>query len=296
MVKKTLKTRHFHYKALAQAKRYIRLNFHQKISLKKIAKFSGVSEFHFARIFMAYTHESPFQYIKKLRVKEAIHLMEDDQNLSITNIALSVGYDTPSAFNKVFKELINLSPSDFRKIGKDKKNEILYDLSINPKQKENPMNLNLIPEIINRGEMNLVYVEKNGIFKEVAMPTWYELIPLVDKNLTKENITEYLGLSLIENNADDDSKMIYLAGVNMNEAPKKLPKGLNFKHFPGGKYAKFILVGATHQVWDAFDQIFKVLSEKNIKLRDGACIENYLSNPEIIPEDQLVTELLVPIV
>jgi DNA gyrase inhibitor GyrI len=81
----------------------------------------------------------------------------------------------------------------------------------------------------------------------------------------------------------------------MSALPEKLPKGLEHKKFKGGKYAKFILIGATHQVWDAFDKIFKLLAENKIKLRDGACIENYLSNPEIVPEDELVTELLVPI-
>jgi DNA gyrase inhibitor GyrI len=143
--------------------------------------------------------------------------------------------------------------------------------------------------------MNLVYVEKNGIFKEVAMPTWYELIPIVDKNLSKESITEYLGFSVIENNSDDDSKMIYWAGVGLTAVPTKLPKGLTYKKVKGGKYVKYILIGATHQVWDAFDKIFKDLAEKKIQLRDGACIENYLSNPEIVPENELVTELLIPV-
>lgn len=57
MVKKTLKTRHFHYKYLASAKRYIRQNYEKNLTLKQIARAAGVSEFHFARMFMAYTYE-----------------------------------------------------------------------------------------------------------------------------------------------------------------------------------------------------------------------------------------------
>lgn len=295
MVKSTLKTRHFHQKYLAMAKRYIRLNYNKNLTLKNIAKNAGVSEFHFARMFMAYTMESPFQYIKKVRMREAILMMEDNPDISMTDIAFNVGYETSSSFNKVFKEIIKMSPRDFRNLGKEEKFKFIYDLGMSPIEKERPMNLNLKHEIAKRNDLNLIYVEKNGIFKEVAMPTWYELIPLVDKHLSKEIITEYLGFSVIENNSDDDSKMIYLAGVGVTSTPDKLPKGLSYKKIKGGKYAKYVLIGATHQVWDAFDIIFKDLAEKKIQLRDGACIENYLSNPEIVPEAELVTELLVPI-
>lgn len=295
MTKNKLKTRLFHQKYIATAKRYIRQNYDKNLSLKQIARNAGVSEYHFARIFMAYTLESPFQYIKKLRMHEALLMLEDNPNIAITEVALSVGYETPSAFNKVFKSILNMNPRDFRNIGKEEKIKFIYDLGTTPMQEEKPMNLNMNYEIVNRTDLNLAYVEKKGIFREVAMPTWYELIPLVDKYLPKDKISEYIGLSIIESNSNDDSKMIYIAGVGMTAVPEKLPKGLEHKKFKGGKYAKFILTGATHQVWDAFDRIFKNLAEKNIKLRDGACIENYLSNPEVVPEDELVTELLVPI-
>lgn len=297
MAKKNLKikTRLFHQKYIATAKRYIRQNFHKTLSLRQIARNTGVSEFHFARMFMAHTLESPFQYIKKLRIREALLILEDNPKIPIIEVALHVGYETPSAFNKVFKELLKMSPRDFRSIGKDEKQKFIYDLGLNPKQKEKPMNLNMLYQIVARSDINLVYVEKKGIFREVAMPTWFELIPIVDKYLPKERINEYLGISIIENNTSDDSKMIYLAAVGMNAVPEKLPKGLEFKKLKGGKYAKFILTGATHQVWDAFDKIFKKLSDEKIQLCDGACIENYLSNPEVVPEDELVTELLVPI-
>jgi effector-binding domain-containing protein len=46
----------------------------------------------------------------------------------------------------------------------------------------------------------------------------------------------------------------------------------------------------------AFDRIFKMLSEERVTLRPEFCIENYLNDPRVTPEDQLQTELLVPIV
>jgi effector-binding domain-containing protein len=45
----------------------------------------------------------------------------------------------------------------------------------------------------------------------------------------------------------------------------------------------------------AFDRIFKSLAEQKVELRPEFCIENYLNDPRATPEDQLQTELLVPI-
>ncbi len=159
------------------------------------------------------------------------------------------------------------------------------------------MNLNLTtkPEIITRSDDHILYVARNGKFSEVAMPAWYDLIPNIDKNVDKSTIREYLGFSMINSKASDESQMYYYAAVSFDEKPKSIPKGLEYKKMPGGKFAKFILTGPWTGVWPAFDKMFQILAEKKIELREGACIENYLSNPEIVPEAELVTELLIPI-
>jgi AraC family transcriptional regulator len=62
-----------------------------------------------------------------------------------------------------------------------------------------------------------------------------------------------------------------------------------------GNYAKFVLVGPYSQIWMAFDKIFKTLAERKVALRPEFCIENYVNDPRVTPEDKLQTELLVPI-
>jgi AraC-like DNA-binding protein/DNA gyrase inhibitor GyrI len=285
----------FHRSQIGRAQRFIRMNSVKNLNLKKIAQEAGASPYHFGRMFMSYTGETTFTYLRRIRLSNAMKILQEDLNCPIIEIALSVGYETPSAFNKIFKSTLKLSPSEFRNLGQDQQNKLIYDLSINPQEKEMPMNLSMKPEFITRPNMHLLYVEKSGIFKEVAMPTWFELIPLVDKKIDKEKITEYIGMSIMDANTQDEATMFYDAGVAVTEKPSVIPKGLNYKQVRGGKYAKFILIGATSGVWAAFDNIYKILADNKIQLRDGACIENYLSNPEIVPENELVTELLVPV-
>jgi len=89
--------------------------------------------------------------------------------------------------------------------------------------------------------------------------------------------------------------MIYQAGVGLAQEPNKLPDGLHHRVIKAGKYAGFLLIGPYSHIWMAFDRIFKTLSEKRVTLRPEFCIENYLNDPRVTPEDQLQTQLLVPI-
>ena len=89
--------------------------------------------------------------------------------------------------------------------------------------------------------------------------------------------------------------MIYQAGVSLAHEPDNLPTGLQQKTIKSGQYARFLLTGPYSQIWMAFDRSFKTLSEKNVQLRQEFCIEKYLNDPCTTPENQLQTELLIPI-
>jgi AraC family transcriptional regulator len=93
-----------------------------------------------------------------------------------------------------------------------------------------------------------------------------------------------------------EDSMIYQAGVAVSSPPKAQMKGLQYRKIEGGKYARFLLVGPYAHIAPAFDHVFKTLAEKQVQLREEYCIENYLNDPKVTPEDQLKTEILVPAV
>lgn len=292
----TILLKNFHRSQIGRAQRYIRANYSQELTLKSIAKEAGSSAFHFGRLFMSYTGETTFTYIRRIRLLNALKILQEDPDCSITEIALNVGYETPSAFNKIFKLVFKMSPSDFRNLGKAQQNEMIYSLSVTVDNEEKMMNLNLTlkPEIITRPTTHFLHVRKAGIFAEVAMPTWYAMFPLIGA-IDKSSIKEFLGASVMDLKTQDEVGMFYDAGIALNEKPAHVPKGMEYTKINSGKYARFILTGPYPGVWPAFEKIFQILGDKKIELRDGACIENYISNPEITPEVDLITELLVPV-
>ena len=72
------------------------------MSLDKIAKSAAFSKYHFHRIFHSIIGEPLNQYILRLRVEKAAHLLTETQ-LSITEIAYKCGFSNSSAFSRAFK-------------------------------------------------------------------------------------------------------------------------------------------------------------------------------------------------
>jgi len=76
--------------------------------------------------------------------------------------------------------------------------------------------------------------------------------------------------------------------------PVKLPDGMSYEKFPGGKYSRFILTGPYSNLPEASGRAHKLVAEKHIPLRDSYNIENYVNDPRVTPEDKLITEILFP--
>lgn len=284
----------FHRAQIGRAQRYIRLHLSEPLTLMTIAREAGSSSYHFARLFLAYTGETPFDFLRRIRLATALRMLQEDPEGAITEIALSVGYETPSAFNKVFKKTLEMSPSNFRNLGKENQYNVIYRLSKPRLQKEITMNLTPNYEFVNRPATHYIFLEKRGPFSEIAPSTWNDLFPLIGAHLEQSRIVEYLGLSTMDRTKMGEEAMVYEAGVAVSSTPAKPLKGLQYKQIKGGKYARFLLTGPYSHIAPAFSQIFKTLAESQVALREDFCIENYLNDPKVTPEDQLQTEILIP--
>ena len=284
----------FHRSQVGRAQRYIRLNLGEPLSLHQIAREARSSSYHFARLFLAYAGETPFDFLRRIRITAALRMLQEDSDGPVTEIALSVGYETPSAFNKAFKKILRMSPRDFRKLGKEQQYEVIYRLSKQRVRQEITMNLTKSFEIVTRPTTHYVFLEKHGPFAEVAPPTWEEMFPLMSSQIPQQEIREFLGLSGIDRRKMGEDAMIYQAGVAVAHPPKSEMKGLRYRKIESGKYARFLLVGPYAHIAPAFDEVFKTVAEKKVSLREEYCIENYLNDPKVTPEDQLKTEILIP--
>jgi DNA gyrase inhibitor GyrI len=154
--------------------------------------------------------------------------------------------------------------------------------------KRAPMKLTEEPSIVSWPETHYVFVEKIGPFQDTAQQAWQDLHQVVPGILEHNKITGYMSLYKVE-------PKIYRAGVSLAAEPKNLPASLKYEKFKGGKYSRFVLTGSYSNLPEACGRVFEIAQEK-IQMRDDYCIENYTNDPRTTPEDELVTEILIPTV
>jgi AraC-like DNA-binding protein len=53
-------------------------------------------------------------YINQLRIHEAAERLKSEPDSPVLNISLDVGYRTLSSFNRAFKDIMSMSPSEYR--------------------------------------------------------------------------------------------------------------------------------------------------------------------------------------
>ena len=99
-------------KKIEIAKEYIHSFYYENITIADIAAVSNLSQYHFSRLFKLITGLSPYDYLISVRIERAKQLLRN--NLPITQIAFSVGFNSLENFSHSFRKTTDISPTDFR--------------------------------------------------------------------------------------------------------------------------------------------------------------------------------------
>jgi AraC family transcriptional regulator len=87
---------------------------HDNLSLADLSSEVGLSPFHFSRMFKRSFGLAPHRYLIRLRVERACELLEST-GLSVTEIALDVGYESSQSLARVFGTEMGMSPAAWRR-------------------------------------------------------------------------------------------------------------------------------------------------------------------------------------
>ncbi|HPG41268.1 MAG TPA: AraC family transcriptional regulator [bacterium] len=92
---------------------YIGDEYSFAITLEQMAEKACMSPAYFCRYFKKVTGLSPNHYILRYRIDKAKELLITS-DLSITEIAFKIGFNSSSYFDRIFQRFTTLSPSQFR--------------------------------------------------------------------------------------------------------------------------------------------------------------------------------------
>ena len=97
-----------------EAALWIEAHADQPIDLDAAARTTGLSTFHFLRLFAKVTGVTPHQYLVRSRLRRAAQLLVEDRERSVTDVALDVGFGDLSNFVRSFRRAAGVSPRGFR--------------------------------------------------------------------------------------------------------------------------------------------------------------------------------------
>lgn len=102
---------------MQSAKRYMEQHYMDPISLEEVAAQVGFNPSYFSTVFKKNCGEGFVDYLTGIRVGEAKKLLCNAE-VPITEICFQIGYRDLKHFNRVFKRLTGLTPSEFKRQNK----------------------------------------------------------------------------------------------------------------------------------------------------------------------------------
>jgi AraC-like DNA-binding protein len=102
---------------------YIGKHYHEDIHLEDLEEALHLNRFYLAKTFKEVTGTTIFRYLTERRINEAKLLILLEPDLSITEVAYRVGFKHASHFSRMFRQLVAMTPDEYRRQSRRYTNE-----------------------------------------------------------------------------------------------------------------------------------------------------------------------------
>ena len=97
------------YERVQKVIAYLKTHLAEPISLEEIGRQVGCSHYYLSRLFTQEMGKTIFQHLRDLRMDRAAELLREGR-LNVTQVAMEVGYSSPSHFSTAFHEAFGCCP------------------------------------------------------------------------------------------------------------------------------------------------------------------------------------------
>lgn len=102
-------------KRMSDIFQYSMENFHKEVSLHDVANIANMTPNAFCRYFKQRTNKTFVNFLIDIRIGNACKLLAKNNDLSVTEISYKSGFNNLANFNRKFKAMKGITPSEFRK-------------------------------------------------------------------------------------------------------------------------------------------------------------------------------------
>ena len=102
-------------KRMSDIFQYSMENFHKEVTLHDVANIANMTPNAFCRYFKQRTNKTFVNFLIDIRIGNACKLLAKNNDLSVTEISYKSGFNNLANFNRKFKSVKGVTPSDYKK-------------------------------------------------------------------------------------------------------------------------------------------------------------------------------------
>lgn len=257
-------------------------------SIARLAELAHFSEFHFMRVYRALSGEALGVTIQRLRLQRAVHLLKDT-DASVTDIATSVGYETPQAFAKAFRQRFDAAPSDVRARPQ------AYTMSARPRfattSNDPPM---VRVEIVQLQPFRAAVLRNHGAYADLDQ-AYVRLFGWIAERGAIESIKGIWGIPYDDRRDAPPEDSVFDCCL-ATDADLAAADRVRFEVLGGGRYALHRHIGSYLQLDHLHDALLSdALPRTGLTLREAPILHRFINEPDVTPEAELETHIFVPV-
>ncbi len=263
---------------------YIHDSPQDDLSLDALADVAAMSRFHWHRVFLAMTGETPAQAVRRVRLHRAACWLVQTED-TIEAIGRKAGLGSRAAFSRTFKLAFGVAPAGFRKRG------ALTPLLLRKPDQEYPM-YDVTLETIPAHRCGAIpfkgpYLEIGSAFEQINA--------IMSMGGHWPHVQGMLGFYHDDPNQTAPQDLRSHATVMVSEG-FEMPDSLEEMHVVPGRVARLRYKGSYAGLKAAYDYLYGIwLPQSGENPRDAPAMEIYHNSPQDTVPDELITDICLPL-
>ena len=155
------------------------------------------------------------------------------------------------------------------------------------------------PKIKTIRAKRMIYAQGQGSYFESYKKAWPQVSAYALKHHLFGPKNEYIGIGLDDPSLTETENLRYNACITIGKesVPEDPEEQIKVLEIPEGNYAIFTHRGPYEELKNSYYYIYgQWLYESKVKLRNQYCLQRYLNGFENASSEELLTEIMVPIV
>lgn len=276
-----LETNHIHHQIIQNIIVHINNHLFETLDMNVLSSMSGLSKYHFRRIFQTATGENIGRYIQRLRIEYIAYLLVAT-DYTLKQIMEQTNYQTKSSIAKAFKNHFGISTSQYREKYKLQKSE---------------RNTDVTPEIKYINPIKIFCIEVGGAYKNKHQYQliWDKLLCYTKQYQTDKQDFKFISISMDDPFITPTEKCRFYLGITIGN-DRKTESKFGIMEIPGGRYAIFRHTGNYSLLYKFYRTIHEEWFPKSkYRPQSTFSFEMYMNNPSSTNLSELITDIYIPI-